>query len=102
MYTVQVPLSPTRWTIRARALNALVQHYEAIAVALGQLADEPGSTGSKAAGFLSKLSTFECLFGLTVAHKIFSVTEQLSALLQSSSLTLSAARESIIALLFKR
>ena len=98
------PLTPTRWTIRARALNALVQHHEAIAVALGQLADEPGSTGSKAAGFLSKLSTFECLFGLTVAHKIFSVTEQLNTLLQSSSLTLSAARESIsiIALLFKR
>jgi len=47
------PLSPTHWTIRARALNALKQHYEAIAVALGQLADEPGSTGSKAAGFLS-------------------------------------------------
>jgi len=55
------PLSPTRWTVRARALNALVTHHAAVIAALDQLADEPGPTGAKSAGFVSMVSTFDCL-----------------------------------------
>lgn len=89
------PLSPTRWTVRARALNALLTHYEAVMSALDQLADDTGPTGAKAAGFFSKLSTFECLFALTIAYKIFSITEQLGTVLQSTTMTLSAAQQSV-------
>lgn len=69
--------------------------YAAVAVALGQLAEEPGPTGAEASGLLNKLSTFECLFALTIAHKVFAITEQLGTLLQSSSMTLSASREGV-------
>jgi len=72
-----------------------VTHYAAVIAALDQLADEPGPTGAKAAGFVSKLSTFDCLFALSIAHKIFSITEQLGTLLQSATITLSAAQESV-------
>jgi len=90
-------LSPTRWIVRDRALNALVTHYAAVIAALDQhiLADEPGPTGAKAAGFVSKLSTFDCLFALNIAHKFFSITEQLGTLLQSATITLSAAQDSV-------
>lgn len=57
------PLCPTRWTVRTRALNALLQNYAGVIAALDEISDEPGSTGSKATGFGAKLKTFECFLG---------------------------------------
>ena len=36
------PLYPTRWAVRARALNAMLLHYEAVIKALEYLGNEPG------------------------------------------------------------
>jgi len=86
------PLCPTRWTVRSRAIRAVLQNYEAIMQALEELSEEPGPTGAKAAGFLSKLLTFEIFLGLNISYDVFSITEQLATALQSKQMTLTAAK----------
>jgi len=76
-------------------LNALLVHYESVSEALDALADESGPAGAKAEGLLCKLRSFESLLYLTVAYKVFSLVEQLATALQSKSMTLSGARESV-------
>ena len=63
---------------------------------LDELSDEPGSTGTKAAGFLAKMETFECFSGFEFAHKVFVVTEQLATALQGKQITLTAAKTSAV------
>ena len=48
------PLCPTRWTVRARALNAVLKNYKAVSESLDELSDESGPTGAKADGLLEK------------------------------------------------
>jgi len=86
------PLCPTRWTVRARALNAVILNYKAVMEALDELSDEAGTTGAKADGFLRKMKTFVCFLGLRLSHEVFAVTEQLAAALRSKEMTLTAAR----------
>jgi len=89
------PLCPTRWVVRARALNAMLMHYEAVIKALEDLGNEPGNTGAKADGLCSKLQSFETLLSLTMAHKVFSIVEQLATALQKQSMTLFETYESV-------
>jgi hypothetical protein len=89
-----LPLCPTRWTVRARALDSVLSNYKPVMESLDELSDEPGSMGAKAAGFLAKMKTFECFSGLKFAHKVFVVTEQLATALQSKQITLTAAKTS--------
>ena len=53
------------------------------------------SAQHKGEGLLCKLRSFESLLYLTVAYKVFSLVEQLATALQSKSMTLSGARESV-------
>ena len=89
------PLCPTRWVVRARALGALLRHYEAVVDALDKLSDESGPTGAKAEGFYNKLRSFDCLLHLIMSHCVFSIVEQLASALQKKNMTLSVARESV-------
>lgn len=89
------PLCPTRWVVRARAFNALLVNYESVIEALDNLSDESGPAGAKAEGLSYKLRSFESLLYLAAAYKVFSVVEQLATVLQSKSMTLSGARESV-------
>ena len=81
------PLCPTRWTVRTKSLNALREDYEGVCNALEELSNEPGTTGAKAAGFHSKLLTFEIYFAISISHKVFSITEQLATYLQDKHMT---------------
>jgi len=76
------PLCPTRWTVRARALNSVLKNYKTVMDSLDELSDENGQTGAKAGGLLDKMRTFECLMGLTICHEVFSIIEQLATALQ--------------------
>lgn len=69
------PLCPTRWTVRAWALNAVISNYKAVMEALDELSEEAGPTGAKADGLLQKMKTFECFLGLRLSHEVFKVTE---------------------------
>ena len=89
------PLCPTRWVVQARALNALLVHYESVCEALDKLSDASGPAEAKADGLQTKLRTFESLLYLTVANKVFLLVEQLATVLQKKSMTLSGARVSV-------
>jgi hypothetical protein len=51
-----------------------LSNHEPVMEPLGRWSDEPGSTGTKAAGFLTKTKTFERYNALKVAHKVLVVT----------------------------
>ena len=90
-----LPLCPTRWCVRARSLGTLLKHYEAVITALDVLSSEPGLTGTKADGFVTKLRSFECLLTLKVTYKVFAITEELGTTLQNRKMSLSGARENV-------
>lgn len=87
-----VPLCPTRWTVRAKALKAVLKNYGPILQALDELSNEAGPTGAKAAGLWKKLTTFESFLGLNIAHEVFGITEQLAVSLQNKQMTLTASK----------
>jgi Domain of unknown function (DUF4371)/hAT family C-terminal dimerisation region len=92
-----LPLCPTRWTVRTRALKAVLTNYLAVMESLDQMSDAAGPAGSKAQGLMDKMKTFECFFGISISYEVFSVTEQLATALQSKVMTLTGARTSALA-----
>lgn len=91
------PLCPTRWTVRTEAINAILQNY----AALIQLLDEVSSSGRdeyamKAHGYLQLMEKFSAYFGLKLGYLVFSVTEELSYVLQGKDTTVQEAMEAAI------
>ena len=75
------PLCPTRWTVRAKALKALLIDYKAVLETLDILSDESGPTGAKASGFFNKLMLFETYFALySYRKKYFILLKKLQRL----------------------
>ena len=91
LYSLKAHLVQLWWTVRTASLKAILVKYGAVIDALYELSDEPGPTGAKAAGFCTKLQTFECLLAVTICYKVFVFTEQLSAALQNKTLTLTGS-----------
>ena len=87
------PLCPTRWTVRAGAISAILDNYESLLSTL----QEVYTTGRdeyalRAGGFVRQLQLFSTFFGLKLCLVIFSPTEQLSHTLQSKDITIQEAR----------
>lgn len=80
-----LPLCPTRQTVQARVLNAVLRNYEAVMESLDQLSYESGSTGAE--GLLDNMKIFECFFGIRIAYEVFPVTKQLATALKSKIMT---------------
>ena len=90
------PLCPTRWTVRAIAIDVILQNY----CVLIETQEEIHVTtcdeyGLKARGFLHSLESFSTLLGLQLSHKLFSVAEQVSLVLQKKSLTIQDALSTV-------
>lgn len=81
-------LSKTRWTVRHRALLAVIENFPQIIETLDRISND--STNMKIAGEadgLQKLiSNFEFIFSLNFLYRILSVTDILSKELQSETL----------------
>ena len=93
------PLCPTRWTVLAKALKALLTDYKAVLEALDILSDESGLTEAKASGFFNKLMLFVTYFTLFISQEIFYITEQFATSLQQVDMNITDAitsAESII------
>ncbi len=72
-------LCPTRWTVRARALEAILKIYKALLECMDEIqASGRDGYALKAVGYLQSLENFSTFFGLHLAYLIFSATEQLS------------------------
>ena len=86
------PLCPTRWTVRTKALEALVANYGVLKVALLEIHESGRDEYAlKAGGYLSSMEKFSTYYGLKLAHLIFSATEQLSLTLQGCDTTIQEA-----------
>ena len=73
------PLCPTRWTVRAEAIDAVIKQYTIIIETL----DEVHSTtkdeyGLKAGGIATALEKFDMFFGLQLGHLLFGSAENTS------------------------
>lgn len=91
------PLCPTRWTVRASAISAVLDNYDSLLSTL----DEVYSTGRdeyvmKAGGFARQLQLFSTFFGLKLSVMIFAPTEQLSRTLQRKDTTVQEARNAAL------
>ncbi|CAM4983524.1 unnamed protein product [Rotaria socialis] len=84
-YSNLASLCPTRWTRRAESYNSLLNNYELVQEALYTLIEEKGGPGIKANGLHEQMNKFYFFFGLKLGYLLFSATEKLSRIIQSSS-----------------
>ena len=82
-------LCPTRWTVRTKAIFAIINNYQALYTTIVSIAKEAAVTSvrSTAAGLATKLEKFSTYLGLQFAINIFSVCEQVAIALQKPSVT---------------
>lgn len=82
-------LCPTRWTVRTKAISAVLHNYEGLYSALLSIAKESckSTVRDTASGMASRLKKFSSYFGLSFAQNIFSVCEQVATTLQKPSIT---------------
>ena len=86
------PLCPTRWTVRAEAIDAVIKQYTIIIETL----DEVHSTtkdeyGLKAGGIVTALEKFDMFFGLQLGHLLFGAAENTSIVLQRKNISVQEA-----------
>ena len=82
-------LCPTRWTVRTKAISAVLHNYEALYSTLLSIAKESSKSTVRdtASGLARQLKKFSTYFGLSFAQNIFSVCEQVASTLQKPSIT---------------
>jgi hypothetical protein len=82
-------LCPTRWTVRTKAISAIINNYETMYSTILSIAKETttASVRDMANGLAAKLEKFGMCFGLQFAQNIFSVYEQVAITLQKPSVT---------------
>ena len=86
------PLCPTRWTVRTAAVDAIIKDYTILLETLEEIHSTTADDyGLKAGGLLQSMETFNTLFGLKLAHTLFSAAEQVSLTLQKRDITLQDA-----------
>jgi hypothetical protein len=89
------PLCPTRWTIRHTSLSGVINTYPAVLDFLFSLASCNDDIGSKARGLYDQLSKGSIYFGIRLSYLMFSLTDQLSNVLQSETQTVAGAKEAV-------
>ena len=82
------PLCPTRWTVRTRAISAILSNYKLLLDVLEVIQSGRDEYAMKANGYLTSMTQFSTFFGLKLSYLIFSVTEQLSLTLQGKDTTI--------------
>ena len=90
------PLCPTRWTVRAVAIDAVIKQYTIIIETL----DEVHSTtkdeyGLKAGGIATALERFDMFFGLQLGHLLFGSVENTSKVLQGKDISVQEASSAV-------
>ena len=77
------PLCPTRWTVRAEAIYAVIMNYSVLCDELEKIGEEAcGEASRKSLGIIAIMERFTTFFGLKLSFLIFSAMEQLSKTLQ--------------------
>ena len=82
------PLCPTRWTVRTRAIGAVLTNYSLLLDALEIIQRGKDEYAMKANGYLTSMQQFGIFLGLKLSYLIFAATEQLSLTLQGKDTTI--------------
>lgn len=89
------PFCPTRWCVRVESLKSFLKNYENIIEFLEQQKSQPSDGGSKASGFLNKISDFRFYFLLKCIILIFERIETLNTILQGQALDFNKATKQV-------
>ena len=92
-----VKLSDTRWSCRDTSIKAVKAIFAAILATLDEISDTTGTRVIEARGLLHQVQSFSFLLSLIIFDKIFSITGNLSNLLQAEQINYSAAANCITA-----
>lgn len=88
-------LCPTRWTVRTAALESVFNQYKVLMNTMEEVNQTTSDDyGLKAGGELSSLQKFGTLFGLRLAHLLFSAAEETSKFLQGKDTNVQEALSS--------
>lgn len=90
-------LCPTRWTVRAKALESILNNYVAIIEMLQWCTDPSNVSDSdiraRAGGIAIKMKTFNFIYGLRLSMLVLNHSDNLSATLQNPDLCASEAQK---------
>ena len=90
------PLCPTRWTVRAEALDAVLKQYKVIIETMEEVhSTTHDEYGMKAGGIVTALEKFDTLFGLQLGHLLFGCAENTSKVLQAKDLLIQEAMSAV-------
>ena len=84
-------ICPTRWTVRNGSINSILQNYSNLIATLEEVRKGNDKYAAKGNGLLTQMESFEILFGLKLAHLIFSASEQFSTNLQAKDTSIQEA-----------
>ena len=70
---------PTRWTVRAVAIDAILRHYEVLMDTIEEVKRTTDDEQAlKAGGVPAALEKFKIFFGLKLGHLLFGPAEEMS------------------------
>jgi hypothetical protein len=83
-------LCPTRWTVRADALESIISNYSALLITWEEAVEEVKDTETKARiiGVATQMKSFDFFFGAVLGERILRHSDNLSQTLQSVCLLL--------------
>ena len=88
-------LCTTRWTVRANAFNKVINNFgplfELWDICLGDKLDK--ETRSRILGCKSQMTEFRFFFGINLAYRMYSITDNLSKALQRETISSIEGRE---------
>ena len=80
------PLHPTRWTVGAEAMDAVIKQYKVIIETMKEVhSTTHDEYRLKAGGIVTALEKFDTLFGLQLGHLLFGCEENTSKVLQEKT-----------------
>jgi len=89
------PLCPTRWTVRAKAIQHVLQQYESIVNALDEMSSQHGDSAIRAEGLLEKFRQGNTYLALATAEKTLRLLEMLNESIQSRQKTMSGMKAAV-------
>ena len=88
-------LSTTRWTVRAECMKRILENYETLMLLWDECLEEKldQETKSRIIGCKAQMKTFKFFFGLSLSHKLYSMTDNLSKTLQAKRMSALTGRK---------
>ena len=87
-------LCPTRWTVRAKCYQKIIDNYESL-VELSQTSLKNGKlvldVKSRITGCLAQMCKFRFYYGLDIVYKFYFLTDSLSKALQNKKISMPLA-----------